>query len=108
MPDDIFTTRLILADGTVLKNCECGCSARDLWCFLKDIPFGEAFQYFSDPEKFQTVIFEMQCGGIIDRITYSGLEHIMAVQQNTSTVDVRLEGYNIIINKERVYIEGGE
>ena len=104
MPNDIIDIkRLILADGTVLENCECGYSNRNLWCFLSGIPFSEAFQYFSGPEKFNTVIFEMTFGSITDRITYKGLEHITAVQQSEHTVDVRLEGYKIDIERERIF-----
>lgn len=104
MSDEMIDIRrLILADGTVLENCECGYSSRNLWCFLKDIPFGEAFQYFSSPEKFSTVIFEMTFGDITDRITYSGFQEITAVQQSENSVDVRLEGYKIDIKKERIF-----
>ena len=103
MPEDIVDSkRLILADGTVLEDCDCGYSNKNLWCFLKNIPFGEAFQYFSDPKKFNTVIFEMTVGDLTDRITYSGLERVTAIQQNEFTVDVRLEGYIISIQKERI------
>ena len=104
MPDEEnFKTRLILADGTVLEDCECGYASRSLWCFLKGVPFSEAFQYFSGPEKFNTVTFEMVMGDITDQIIYTGLEHILAVQQNDRTVDVRLEGYNVNIEKKRIF-----
>ena len=104
MPDEfIEVKRLILADGTILDDCECGYSSKNLWCFLKGIPFGEVFGYFSEPRKYETVIFEMTFGDITDRITYSGLEHITAVQQGDETVDVRLEGYNVTVKKERIF-----
>ena len=114
MPDENdIQYKLILADGTVLNNCECGYSNRTLWCFLKGIPFGEAFQYFSGPEKFNTVTFVMHFGDIINKIKYSGFEQITSVQQNEFTVDVRLEGYKIDIEKTREFgkeeqNEGGE
>lgn len=95
--------KLILADGTVLNNCECGYSNKTLWCFLKDIPFSEAFQYFSGPEKFNTVIFVMAYGDITTKITYSGMEEITAVQQSEYTVDVRLEGTHIEVNREQIF-----
>lgn len=107
--------KLILADGTVLENCECGYSNRNLWCFLTGIPFSEAFQYFSGPEKFKKVTFVMRFGNIIDTIEYSGFEQITAVQQSEFTVDVRLEGYKIDINRSKHFAtevssndEGGE
>lgn len=103
MADLTNMRRLILKDGTILKNCECGYSSRSLWCFLKDIPFGQAFQYFSGPEKFETVVFEIINGDITDRITYSGFEAITAVQQSEFTVDVRLEGFEIEIKEERIF-----
>lgn len=92
---------LILADGTVLKDCECGYSNRNLWCFLKGVSFGEAFQYFSGPEKFRKITFRMQIGNITDIIEYIGFEQVTAVQQSEFTVDVRLEGYKIDIQKTR-------
>lgn len=104
------SVRLILKDGTILDNCECGYSNRSLWCYLRGIPFGEAFQYFSGPDKFETIIFDIIFGNTIDRITYSGFEQITAVQQSEFTVDVRLEGYKIDIKEERIYNnkDGGE
>ena len=105
--------KLILADGKVLNDCECGYSNRNLWCFLKGIPFGEAFQYFSSPDKFKTITFVIQFGDIIDKIKYTGFEQVTAVQQSEFTVDVRLEGYKIDIEKTREFPqqpenEGGE
>ena len=102
MYDDGFKKRLILADGTVLENCECGYSSKTLWCFLAGISFGETFQYFSSPEKYHKIIFELEYEGFIDKITYTGLDQITAVQQSEFTVDVRLEGYHIDIEKTRV------
>jgi hypothetical protein len=102
MPDEGFKKRLILADGTVLEDCDCGYSNKSLWCFLKGIPFGEAFQYFSSPTKFQTVIFELEYMDFIDRFEYSGFEEITSVVQSENTVDVRLEGYKIETNKSRI------
>lgn len=107
MPEDKFKKRLILNDGTVLENCECGYASRSLWCFLSDIPFGEVFQYFSSPDKFSTVIFELEYEKYKDIFTYSGLEQITSVVQNEFTVDVRLEGYHVNIDK-RHEIKVGE
>ena len=107
MPEEeMIEKKLILADGTVLNNCECGYSNRNLWCFLTGIPFGEAFQYFSSPEKYKSVTFVMKFGDITDSITYSGFEQITAVQQSEFTVDVRLEGYKIDITRDKKI--GGE
>ena len=114
MPGDIIDKkRLILLDGTVLEGCECGYSNRNLWCFLKGVSFGEAFQYFSGPEKFRTVIFEMEFTEVKHRIIYSGFDAITNVQQSEFTVDVCIYGSNIQIKRERIVDgvveeEGGE
>lgn len=109
MPEEIVDSkRLVLADGTVLEDCECGYFNKTLWCSLKNIPFHEAFQYFSDVSKFNTVIFEMTVGDLTDRIIYRGLERITAVQQNEFTVDVRLEGYSIQMERQRNHKDGGQ
>lgn len=103
MPEQKSSKRLILKDGTILDNCECGYSSKNLWCFLSGIPFGQAFQYFSGPDKFETVTFEMTFGDITDIIEYSGFEQITAVQQSEFTVDVRLEGTHINIKESRKF-----
>lgn len=104
------SVRLILKDGTILDDCDCGYSNRTLVCFLNGVSFGEAFQYFSGPEKFETIIFDIIFGTMIDRTTYSGFEQITSVQQSETTVDVRLDGYKIDIKEERIYNnkDGGE
>lgn len=107
MPEEGFNKRLILNDGTVLENCDCGYSSRSLWCFLKGIPFGEAFQYFSSPEKFQSVTLELEYMDFTDRTVYSGFEAITSITQSENTVDVRLEGYKIDIEKTRIIHKNG-
>lgn len=99
------SVRLVLADGTVLDNCECGYSNRNVWCYLKGMSFSEAFQHFSKPELFSTIIFEMEFGNIIHRVTYSNIEHITGIYQGNSEIDISLEGYNIDIKKERIINE---
>lgn len=95
--------RLILADGTILEGCECGYSNKMLWCFLNGISFAEAFQYFSNSDKFNKIIFEMHFADILDRITYSNIEQITAIEQGEFRTNVRLEGSNISIRKERIF-----
>ena len=101
MPEDKFKKRLILNDGAVLEDCECGYASKMLWCFLSNIPFGEAFQYFSSPDKYYTITFELEYENYKDIFIYSGLEQITSVVQSEFTVDVRLEGYHITIDKRR-------
>lgn len=108
MPDEGFKKRLILTDGTVLEDCDCGYSNKTLWCFLKGILFGEAFQYFSSPKKFQTVIFELEYMDFIDHFEYSGFEAITSVVQSENTVDVCLEGYKIETTRTRIVKKDGD
>lgn len=106
MPEDKDINRwLVMGDGTVLENCECGYSNKNLWCFLTGIPFGEAFQYFSTPEKISKVLLIMKFGSVIVYTRYSGFEEVTEVRQNDEHVDVRLQGYRITVEKERVIAE---
>lgn len=106
MPEEITEiVRLILADGTILENCECGYSNRSVWCYLKGVTFSEAFQYFSKPERFNTITLELEFGNVIHRITYSNIEHITGIQQDHNGINVSLEGFNIETKKERIVNE---
>ena len=103
MADDRFYYRLILADGTILKDCECGYYDKSLWCFLKNITFAEAFQHFSSPNKFGTIIFDIVYkNGVIERFKYSGFDQIISVVQKEFTVDVRIQGANIEIEESKI------
>ena len=99
---------LILADGTVLENCECGYSDKNLWCFLdnKVVSFAGAFQHFSDPEKFGTVIFQLVYQDYIDQTIYSEIEDIISIQKSENTIDVRLTGSHITIDQKRIFKDG--
>lgn len=109
MAEENYGRRLILKDGTILDDCECGYTARNLWCFLNGVSFAEAFQYFSKPENYETVVFELTFGDITDQFTYTGIERMTAIQQNSKTLDVRLEGYNIQETQKRIFKnKGGE
>ncbi len=79
MADNELRVRLILKNGTRLENCRCGYYDKSLWCFLTDISFFDAFRYFSSPEAFETVIFEMEDDYRIDRLIYSNIEEITSV-----------------------------
>ena len=102
MPEEGFKKRLILADGTILENCDCGFSNKSLWCFLSGVSFGEAFQYFSSPEKFKTVILQLEFMDFIDQTTYTGLQELVAIVQSENTVDVHLDGYKVEADKKRI------
>ncbi len=103
MPEETYKRRLILADGTVLEDCECGYDSKSLWCFLKGISFSEAFQIFSGPDKFNKIIFELDYDTIIDRIIYTGIEQITSVVQRDDKVNVRLEGNHIESEQTREF-----
>ncbi len=103
MPEN-FLYQLLLADGTTLNNCSCGLYENTVTCFIKDIPFAEAFMYFVDPNNFSTIIFDIVYSmGYTDRFEYSGIEKVTSVIQKVGQVDVSLEGHNIQVRKSRIY-----
>lgn len=109
MPDENdMTTRLILADGTVLNKCECGYSEKNLWCFLdkETVSFLEACQYFSDLDCYNMIIFELGFSDYTDVITYSNIEDCIAIQKTEKTIDVRLIGNDIKIEQKRIFKDG--
>lgn len=107
MIEDNVEVRLILADDTVLNNCECGYVDNSLWCFLKNISFSEAFYYFDNENKFNTVIFDMGFAeDFYDRIIYSGFEELVDIQKETNgNISVKIQGPEIKIERERIYKE---
>lgn len=50
--------RLILADGTVLEDCQAGLADGFLWCWITNMSMAEAAQIFLDPAKTRTIVFE--------------------------------------------------
>ena len=106
MFDDGAQVRLILHDGTVLNNCECGYYKKNLWCYLKGISFSDAFRYFSDPEAYYSVTFDMGFQpAFFERIVYTGFTDMTAIQKEEDRISVRLEGDNITIEENRIYPE---
>ena len=101
MPEKTIN-RLILSDGRVLDNCECGYYNKTLWCYLKGYSFNDAFQFFSDPENFKTIIFEYGTESYRRQITYNGLISLIAIEKREFTVDVRLEGTDISIEDKTI------
>lgn len=78
--------RLILKDGTVMEEGECGYSRNHLWCWVKGITMAEAFAIFSNPDKTSEIRF--QYGSTED--TYTGFTELTAVQKGEFTTDVCL------------------
>lgn len=100
-----MTQKLILKNGTQLEGSSCGFDGEySLWCFLKDVSFAEAFQYFSDPGSFETVVYEMEGYTVCQRTTFSGLIELAAILQEREQVNVRLKGVNVQIKKEEIPI----
>ena len=103
MPEDITSiSRITLNDTVILDGCDCGYANRSLWCYLKGYTFAEAFQLFSDPEKFKKVVYEYGFNNYYKRVTYTGLTTLTAIQQSDFTVDVRLEGIDVAIHEETI------
>lgn len=67
--------RLILADGTVLEDGECGCSGGMLWCWIRGTTLREAAEIFLDAGKTARIVFEY--GGMSD--TYEGFTECAAL-----------------------------
>lgn len=102
MAEDKMIKRMIFSDGSIIEDCECGYYDKTLWCFLKNLTFNEAFQYFSDPSKFKTIVFEYGYDGLYDRFTYAGFLSIKSIEKREFTIDVCIEGIDISINQERI------
>ena len=103
--------KLILANGQEFDGSSCGFDGEySVWCFLKDVSFTEAFQYFSNPASWGTVIFDLYSLNSIHRTTYTGLTELNAIQQARDSVNVRLKGFDIQIHEEDIPIvrETGE
>jgi hypothetical protein len=95
-------TRLILKDGTVLEGCECGYANKELWCFLKNRTMADAIQYFSDPAKFETIVFEFGIPIDYTRLTYSGFTELITISRQDEETDVRLIGDHIEKTEEAI------
>jgi hypothetical protein len=50
--------RLILSDGTVLENGECGYADGRLWCWVSGMTMAEAAEMFFDPGRTDHIVFE--------------------------------------------------
>lgn len=50
--------RLILMDGSVIENGQCGYSNGCLWCWVTGMTMLQAAQLFLDPTKTSRIVFE--------------------------------------------------
>lgn len=101
MPEESIL-RLVMADGRILDQSECGYADQKLWCYLKDLTFAEAFQIFSDPEKTSVIKFEYGLENRFTRITYAGFSDIVSINKREFTIDVCLTGTDTDIQQEEV------
>ena len=94
----ISTPHIVLADGMVLEDSECGYAEHTLWCMLKNMTFAEAFAVFSDTAKTSRIEYTL----LNKKYTYIGFTELTLIQQSEFTVDVRLIGESIEIIEENI------
>ena len=104
MPEADAVRRLVLADGTVLDQSECGYAERKLWCYLKNLTFADAFQIFSNPDKIGVIKFEYGLTDQYTRITYTGFTDIQTITSRELSIDVCVTGDNTSITTEEVVV----
>lgn len=80
--------RLILADGTVLENSECGYYEHELHCWIKDRTMAEVFELFSDPNKTAFISYTYRDYTQI----YRGFTEMFLIRKTEDCIDVRLTG----------------
>lgn len=80
---------LILADGTVLMNSECGYADHKLHCWVKDLNLAQVFELFSNPELTKEIRFVLG-----DHVfeTYYDFTEIYLIRKMEDYIDIRLEG----------------
>ena len=106
MPEEDTKCRIRLTNGYVIENCTCGYYDKTLICYIKSkISFAEAFQYFSKPEYFSVVVFDIEESAYITRTTYTGLNELVTIAQKELSLDVWLHGQEINIQTERILKE---
>jgi len=94
--EDRLIKRLILKDGTIFDGSTCGYTEDDVWCFLLDIDFTQAFYYFSNPENYEEISMDVGIrNGLVDRVTYKGLTECTAITKHKNQIDIRLTGSDI-------------
>lgn len=88
MADDESVYSLILADGTVLDNSNCGYNEGILHCWIKEKTLNEVFSLFSDPEKTKVIkhVYRSQV------IIYRDFTDLYLIRKLEDYIDVRLTG----------------
>lgn len=80
------TPNIVLADGTVLEDSECGYADYTLWCYVKGKTISEVFELFIDPKKTSHISY-VHNGNHDD---YEGFTKLNLIKQSEFTVDVRM------------------
>lgn len=80
--------KLVLADGTVLENSECGYYEHELHCWVKDRTMTEVFELFSDPDKTRVISYTYRDYTQI----YRGFVDMILIRKTEEYIDVRLTG----------------
>ena len=96
-------TKLVLKDGTVFEEGECGYADRYLWCWIKNATFAEVFAGFSDPAK----TIEIQAYERTKIVIYYGFDQLDVIRRTEVkpgewTIDVRLTGENIRMEEKPI------
>ena len=86
MPRD-FSSHLVLADGTVLENSNCGVADDSLWVWVAGKTLNECFKIFSNPDKTSRIE-----AYFVNHTIYTGFTELTSIMVNntTKTVDIRL------------------
>ena len=91
-------TGLILADGTQMKDSNCGYSDRNLWCWSRGIGMADGFRIFGDASKTREITMQYYSKKII----YKGFTEMMVLRRGTD------EAGNETIDACLTWPEGGE
>lgn len=91
-----YERKLVLNDGTVFEDGECGYAEHTLWCYVKNCTMAEAFAVFSDPNKTQEIKFIYGT----KEVTYVGFTEMNLIKVSEFTIDIRLVGENTSIITE--------
>ena len=86
MPAMTDKPSLILNNGVVYEDSQCGYADHNLWCWIKGSSLNEVFAAFSDPEN--TKVIRFLYGDTEE--TYTGFTEIVLIRKSEFTVDVRL------------------
>lgn len=84
----IAKPKLILADGTLLEESDCGYFDHELHCWIRKMDMTGAFLMFSDSERTKTIHY-LYLG---TEEVYDGFTQIVLVRQMEDYVEIRLKG----------------